>query len=231
MKKIPPQRLSNKAWIETHDDVILIDVNPLDMSTDISEPDPELSENIQCVWRNVKQKSLSSEMLQVLLEATKDYLINAQFDNPERNASPGHIRDYVSKVEKTVAALQALLNPNHQDKRQATIIRQLTAKGKSAIAMHDLAEAAEAFRQTAIELGDKMDEGKRGDDGTKVRHARMVSFAAKLIKIFEEHDLPMGFGPDDLLAQVLGVCLEAAGDPHQNPDRLLAVVERSPNTD
>ena len=56
MKKIRPQRLSSKASIETHDDdVILIDVNPLDMSTDIPEPDSELPKNIRSLWDMARQ--------------------------------------------------------------------------------------------------------------------------------------------------------------------------------
>ena len=232
MKKIRPQRLSSKASIETHDDdVILIDVNPLDMSTDIPEPDSELPKNIRSLWDMARQGSPSSELVQILFEVTRGYMIQIEFDDLERNASPGHVRSYVSKVEKTVAALQALLDTNHSDKRQATIVRQITRKGKAAFAMHDLAEAAEAFRQTAIELGDKMDKPQQGSGGTKVPNERKVSFAAKLVEIFKEHKLPMGVGPDDLLAQVLGVCLQAAGEPHQNPDTLLSTAASAERTD
>ena len=232
--KIKPPRHPSQAWIDTSsertvqikndkgeieefeiDDAILIDVNPIDMGTDIPEPHETLPENLRAVWKG----SPSPEILEALSNFTTDYMIEAQFDQTAKNAYPKQVRNYVSEVEKTVEKLQSLADLNPLDERQQTIIRHMTRSGARAIALFDLVEAAEAFKAMAIELRDSMGEPTRGSSGTQVPKARKRLFASRLHEIFKEHNLPTNADEGSLMPVVLGLCLEAAGEKEsRNPE-------------
>ncbi|MBA4308499.1 MAG: hypothetical protein C0429_17365 [Sphingopyxis sp.] len=258
--RIKPLRHPSRVWIDTGsektvqikndegeieefeiDDAILIDVNPIDMSTDISKPHKDLPENLRLAWKDAKRPSPSPEIIQALLDFTTEYMVEAQFDDSERNAYPAEVRKYVSDVEKTVAALQKLIDPNldlniknhpPKDKRRQTIIRHMTKRAKGAFLLHDLADAAEAFRVMAIELRDSMAEPTRGPSGTKVPKARKELFASRLQEIFQMHDLPTDTSKDALLPVVLGRCLEAAGEKEsQAPEAYFLTPSGTTKTD
>jgi hypothetical protein len=225
MKKLKPRPLPREVLIETDDGQELWIDTEINPATGGDLPEPELDvEYIITLWKSKEPGKPSPEVFQKFVELTTEYMVQRDFDKVA--AYPGQVNGYVSRVEKAVAALLEVLDP--EDPRDQTVLRRITG---SAFLVHDLPKSALiALRRNAITLRDEMDQPKQGVAGTKTKNHRQVEFAGKFLEAFGKEEWARGRDENSLAAEMLGACLEAADDPHQSPHKLLSAAGKGAKT-
>jgi hypothetical protein len=191
------------------------EISPLDAG---ERPNVEFALDVKEIRWRLKCSNLSSrerEILAFLRKTTRRYILSRELYEKDNSATPAQVRNYVSRLHDAVAQLRTILHPTSGPEK--AILRRMCG---AAFDVEDWDELSSALLRSADTLQDTVTKPTKG--GWREADSQPRDDLAKAFWLaFKQMKMPMSTGPKSVMSVLLGIALQAAGEPHQQPYRLL----------